>query len=137
MCGWVQTGESWSFSNPSRPKHGPLPQCLTSPFAPSVHFHNKSLTGCLRLYRRTAEKSVVKHNPGWLSDAAAATAGGLIIQELNVLRKNSNSTIQVEIRGSANGELGIYQKIWTILTPGNVKSRVFHPLTAAESQKQR
>lgn len=56
----------------------------------------------MRLYRRTAEKSVAKHNTGWLGDAAG---GGLIIQELNVLRKNSNLTMQAKIRRSANGDL--------------------------------
>ena len=62
------------FGNPSRPRtqyqalYSPdlcfssQCLCLTSLFTPSVHFHNKSPTGCTRLYGYTAEKCAVKCN---------------------------------------------------------------------------
>lgn len=51
--------------------------CLTSLFTPSVHFHNKSLTGCTRLYGYTAEKCAVKCN----TDGATGPGVGFLLDK--------------------------------------------------------
>lgn len=100
-CSVTQVGR-----NPDR-------ECLTSPFAPSVHYHNKSPTGCLRSYRRAAEKSVAERYPG-RNDPGAK-------RPRKKLKLNNTSGDEEK------WEWGIYRGSRGTVTPGNVKSAAFHP----------
>lgn len=64
--------------------------CLTSLFTPSVHFHNKSLTGCTRLYGYTAEKCAVKCN----TDGATGPGVGFLLDKKSARNSRQNSKVK-------------------------------------------